>query len=210
MSACAHAVSHSFASTSADETRALARSLAPLLIADDVVLLAGDLGAGKTQFVKGLAEGLGVTAPVTSPTFNILLTYEGGRLPLFHFDLYRLESPDELIDIDYFGTLESGGASVVEWGDRFAEAVLPDEDRPDEIAPASRNPFAKAAPSGGILVEMGITGDHQRSINVFSIGSRGEALASNWARAWERVASGSDAKTPGGCDCPSAARIDAQ
>ena len=84
------------------------RALAPLLVAGDVVLLSGDLGAGKTQLTKGVAEGLGVAEPVTSPTFNILLVHQG-RLPLYHFDLYRLERADELEDLDYYATLEADG-----------------------------------------------------------------------------------------------------
>ena len=87
-----------------------------------MVVLSGDLGAGKTQLTKGLAAGLGVVEPVTSPTFNILLVHEG-RIPLYHFDLYRLEFAEQLDDLDYWGTLEADGVSVVEWGDRFAEAI---------------------------------------------------------------------------------------
>ncbi len=112
-------------SSSAAETQAAGASLAECLQADDVVLLAGDLGAGKTVIAKGVAQGLGVEAPVTSPTFNILLVYRG-RLTLNHFDLYRLDDPDQLVDMDYFGTLESGGVSIVEWGDRFPSAIPAD------------------------------------------------------------------------------------
>ena len=99
-------------------TRSCGAAVAPLLRAGDVLLLCGDLGAGKTQLTKGIAEGLGVAEPVTSPTFNILLVHEG-RIPLYHFDLYRLERAEQLEDIDYWGTLEGDGVSVVEWGDRF-------------------------------------------------------------------------------------------
>lgn len=90
---------------------------------DDLVLLTGDLGAGKTQLTKGVARGLGSPDTVTSPTFNILLAHTGGRLPLYHLDLYRLNRADELEDIDFYGTAESGGVTVVEWGDRFDEVV---------------------------------------------------------------------------------------
>ena len=106
------------AATQAVGARAGRRSCAP----GDVVVLSGDLGAGKTQLTKGLAAGLGVAEPVTSPTFNILLVHEG-RIPLYHFDLYRLESAEQLEDLDYWGTLEADGVSVVEWGDRFPEAM---------------------------------------------------------------------------------------
>lgn len=91
-----------------------------------VVLLCGDLGAGKTQFAKGVAAGLGLDTPVTSPTFNIVLEYHAGRLSLYHFDLYRLEDAAELEDIDLFALLEAGGVSLIEWGDKFFEA-LPDD-----------------------------------------------------------------------------------
>lgn len=109
--------------TSPDATKQLASTLAPFLHPDDVVLLLGDLGAGKTQFVQGVAEALGIAADVTSPTFNIMIEYSGGALPLFHFDLYRLDDAAQLEDIGYFDTLESGGVSFVEWGDKFPEAM---------------------------------------------------------------------------------------
>lgn len=113
-------------SASVDETIELGRQLSTCLRPDDVVLLSGDLGAGKTQFSKGVAAGLGVSADVTSPTFNILIEYEGPSLMLYHFDLYRLEDAEELEDIDFYGVLESGGVSLVEWGDKFPDA-MPDE-----------------------------------------------------------------------------------
>lgn len=115
----ANGLTYTRKTSSADETKQLAATLAPHLRAGDVVMLNGDLGAGKTQFVQGVAAGLGIADDVTSPTFNILLTYEGGDLPLNHFDLYRLETPDQLEDIGYWDTLEGDGASFVEWGDRF-------------------------------------------------------------------------------------------
>jgi tRNA threonylcarbamoyladenosine biosynthesis protein TsaE len=108
--------------TGPEATAEVGAALGRLAEAGDVLLLCGDLGAGKTQLVKGLARGLGIAEPVTSPTFNILLVHAGGRLALNHIDLYRLEHADRLEDIDYFGTLESGGVSAVEWGDRFPEA----------------------------------------------------------------------------------------
>ena len=105
--------------TSPEATKQLASTLAPYLRAGDVVVLEGDLGAGKTQFVQGVAAGLGIRDQVTSPTFNILLSYPEGSLPLYHFDLYRLEHPDELEDIGYFETIDGDGASFVEWGEKF-------------------------------------------------------------------------------------------
>lgn len=134
--------------------RALGEATAVLLAPGDVILLSGDLGAGKTQFTKGIARGLKVAEPVTSPTFNILLVHEG-RIALNHFDLYRLEHSEELEDIDYFGTLESDGVSVVEWGDRFPDAL----------------------PSDGLDAVITITGDDERVISFRPLGPRGNALA---------------------------------
>ncbi len=109
--------------TSPDATKALAANLAAFLQPDDVIVLTGDLGAGKTQFVQGVARGLDVTAPVTSPTFNLVLQYEGGRLPLYHFDWYRLTEPSQLEEIGYFDTLEAGGVTFIEWGERFPQEL---------------------------------------------------------------------------------------
>lgn len=104
----------------------LGERLALSLRADDVVVLGGGLGAGKTQFAKGVARGLGVDDEVTSPTFNILVQHVGDDLPLLHFDLYRLNDEDDLEGVDFFGLIESGGASLVEWGSKFPQA-MPDE-----------------------------------------------------------------------------------
>lgn len=109
--------------TSPTATKQLAATLSPYLKPGDVVVLKGDLGAGKTQFVQGVAAGLGVRDQVISPTFNILLAYEGGSLPLYHFDLYRLERARDLEDIGYFETIDGDGVSFIEWGDKFPEAL---------------------------------------------------------------------------------------
>lgn len=109
-----------------EEMHELGESLAPHLEPDTCVLLLGDLGAGKTQFTQGVARGLGIDAAVTSPTFNILISYPGDELDLHHFDLYRLEDPSELDDIGYFEVLESGGVCFIEWADKFPDD-LPDE-----------------------------------------------------------------------------------
>lgn len=110
-------------SNSAAETHALGRRLADRLEPGAVVAFTGDLGAGKTAFVSGLAEGLGVRDRVTSPTFTIVNEYEGGRLPLFHFDLYRLESADELFDIGWEDYLARGGVCAVEWSENAPGAL---------------------------------------------------------------------------------------
>jgi tRNA threonylcarbamoyladenosine biosynthesis protein TsaE len=106
---------------SADETRAVAAALGELLAPGDLVLLVGDLGAGKTAFVQGLARGLGVEEPVTSPTFTIVQEY-AGRLPVVHVDVYRLDRLQDLYDL---GLEEAGdrGVTVVEWGDLVEQAV---------------------------------------------------------------------------------------
>ena len=114
-----------FVTRSPGETARAGEVLAPLLRACDVLALAGDLGAGKTCLVQGAARGLGVEEPVTSPTFNLLLVHPG-RLPLCHVDLYRLERAEELEDIGFFEALESGAACMIEWGDRFPEALPAD------------------------------------------------------------------------------------
>jgi tRNA threonylcarbamoyladenosine biosynthesis protein TsaE len=110
---------------SPDETKNLAKRLALILLAGDIISLSGDLGAGKTVFTKGLAEGLGITEPVTSPTFTIIKEYKG-RLPLFHFDVYRLSHPEELDELGVDEYFYSDGVSVVEWGDKVS-SLMPDE-----------------------------------------------------------------------------------
>ena len=107
------------------ETEALGETLARRLGPGDVVACRGDLGAGKTAFTRGLARGLGCTGRVTSPTFTVVNEYEG-RLPLFHFDLYRLEGEDALYDVGWEDYLDRGGVCAVEWSER-AEAALPRE-----------------------------------------------------------------------------------
>ena len=109
-----------YVTNSEAETEALGARLAPRLEPGTVIAFTGDLGAGKTAFTRGLARGLGVTERVTSPTFTIVNEYEGGRLPLFHFDLYRLGSSDELFDIGWEDYLSRGGVCAVEWSENAA------------------------------------------------------------------------------------------
>lgn len=108
---------------SPEETEALGADLAGRLEPGTVIAFTGDLGAGKTAFVRGLARGLGVQERVTSPTFTIVNEYEGGRLPLFHFDMYRLGSADELFDIGWEDYLARGGVCAVEWSENVADAL---------------------------------------------------------------------------------------
>ena len=117
-----------FASSSEEETAALGRRLGPTLPATSVVLLQGDLGAGKTVFVRGLADGLGADASeVTSPTFTLIQEYRGGRLPLLRVDLYRLDDPREVDDLG-LDELGEGAVLAIEWGDKLPriprEAIL--------------------------------------------------------------------------------------
>ena len=115
-----------FITRSPDETRALGGRLADALQGGEVIAFTGDLGAGKTAFVSGMACALGVDERVTSPTFTIVNEYEGGRLPLFHFDMYRLGSADELFHIGWEDYLARGGICAVEWSENVDEAI--DED----------------------------------------------------------------------------------
>ncbi|MDD7220743.1 MAG: tRNA (adenosine(37)-N6)-threonylcarbamoyltransferase complex ATPase subunit type 1 TsaE [Oscillospiraceae bacterium] len=116
-----------FTTHSAAETEALGERLAARLTGGEVIAYTGDLGAGKTAFTRGLARGLGITDRVTSPTFTIVNEYEGGRLPLFHFDMYRLSSSDELYDIGWEDYLARGGVCAVEWSEIVSDALEENE-----------------------------------------------------------------------------------
>ena len=119
-------ISHSEA-----ETEAIGERLAAALSPGSVVAYRGGLGMGKTAFTRGLARGLGCRGRVTSPTFTIVNEYEGGRLPLFHFDMYRLGSADELFDIGWEDYLRRGGVCAVEWSENIADALEEDAVRVD-------------------------------------------------------------------------------
>lgn len=106
-----------------EETRAYGYILARSLHAGDVVLLDGDLGAGKSELTRGIAKGLGVAETVTSPTFTILNVYESGKIPLYHFDWYRLQDTDELYDMGMDEYLGGDGIAVVEWPERCEDAI---------------------------------------------------------------------------------------
>lgn len=105
------------------ETRALGERLSRQLAEGDVVLLEGDLGAGKSEFTRGLARGLGITGYVTSPSFTILQVHEGGRLPLYHFDWFRLSGAEELYAMALDEYLYDRGIAVVEWPNMASEAI---------------------------------------------------------------------------------------
>ena len=152
---------------SAAETARAGELLGSLAARGDVIALSGGLGAGKTALTQGIAVGLGVRGHVPSPTFNILLVHRAPT-PLYHFDLYRLERAGQLVDIDFYETVESDGVSVIEWADRFT-GELPD-DRLD------------------ISLEVG-AGD-ERLLSVDGTGPRTRELASAWVSAWSSVDEG--------------------
>lgn len=110
-------------SFSAEETRHIGERLAGVLRPGDVILLLGDLGAGKSELTRGIAKGLGVTDVVTSPTFTILNVYDSGRIPLYHFDWYRLNDTEELFEMGLDEYLGSDGVAVIEWPMRCPEAI---------------------------------------------------------------------------------------
>ena len=112
-----------YTTTSPAETEAIGAALGKILPAGTVIAYRGDLGAGKTAFTRGLARGLGCTDLVTSPTYTIVNEYLGGRLPLFHFDMYRLRSSDDLFDIGWDDYLDRGGICAVEWSENVDDAM---------------------------------------------------------------------------------------
>ena len=112
-----------FLTTSPAQTEAVGEALGKILTAGTVLAYRGDLGAGKTAFTRGLARGLGAGDMVTSPTYTIVNEYLSGRLPLFHFDMYRLASSDDLWEIGWEDYLERGGVCAVEWSENVADAM---------------------------------------------------------------------------------------
>ena len=132
-----------FLTNSPAETEAVGEKLAKRLPPGTVIAYLGDLGAGKTAFTRGLARGLGCTDMVTSPTYTIVNEYLSGRLPLFHFDMYRLGSSDELFDIGWEDYLDRGGVCAVEWSENVSDAM-----------------------EGAITVNIRKTGDESRHITI--------------------------------------------
>ena len=115
-----------YITTGAAQTEALGERLGRQLKPGTVIAYTGDLGAGKTAFTRGLARGLDIPDRVTSPTFTIVNEYEGGRLPLFHFDMYRLADADALFDIGWEDYLDRGGVCAVEWSEQVEDAMPPE------------------------------------------------------------------------------------
>ncbi len=139
-----------FITTSPEQTEAVGQALGKALKPGTVLAYEGDLGAGKTAFTRGLARGLGATDTVTSPTYTIVNEYLSGRLPLFHFDMYRLASSDDLWDIGWEDYLERGGVCAVEWSENVADAM-----------------------EGAVRIRIEKTGEESRKITI----EGGEALA---------------------------------
>lgn len=112
-------------SNSPNDTEMIAKALVKKLKPSDVICLRGDLGVGKTAFVQGLVKGLGVTEPISSPTFTIVNCYTGGKMPIYHFDVYRIEDSDEMYEIGFDEYVYGDGVTVIEWPDNIAD-ILPD------------------------------------------------------------------------------------
>lgn len=115
-------------SDSPEQTLQIGRMLGESAVPGEVYALDGDLGVGKTVFTKGFAEGLGIEEPVSSPTFTILQIYEDGRIPLYHFDAYRIEEPEEMEEIGFDEYVDGDGVCLIEWAGRIEE-LLPRDTR---------------------------------------------------------------------------------
>jgi tRNA threonylcarbamoyladenosine biosynthesis protein TsaE len=148
---------------SPEETRALGRAVAAVLGSGDVVSLTGDLGAGKTTFVQGAADGLGIHQAVLSPTFTLVREYEGSP-PVYHLDVYRLDSLHDVVDLGFDEILDRGAVVFIEWGD-VIEALLPES---------------------YLEVELSLRDDGEDRRRI-AVTGRGEAWAERWERLSERV-----------------------
>lgn len=115
-----------FETYSPEETLEIGRLLGENAGPGEVYALIGDLGAGKTVFTKGFAQGLGIEEPVNSPTFTILQIYEEGRLPLYHFDVYRIEEPEEMEEVGFDEYIDGDGVCLIEWAGRIGDLLPPE------------------------------------------------------------------------------------
>ena len=144
--------------SSAKQLQQLAALLAPHVQAGDVILLEGDLGAGKTCFTQGLAHAMGTHDDVVSPTFNLLLSYSTNSIPLYHFDLYRLDTYEQLDDIAFYETIEGDGVSCIEWGEKFIDALG------DDI----------------VRVHISVDDQQNRQVDIQASGPRSAQLSQHW------------------------------
>ena len=115
-----------FETYSPDETLEIGKLLGENAAPGEVYALIGDLGAGKTVFTKGFAQGLGIEEPVNSPTFTILQIYEEGRIPLYHFDVYRIEEPEEMEEVGFDEYIDGDGVCLIEWAGRIGDLLPPE------------------------------------------------------------------------------------
>ncbi|MBI4288916.1 MAG: tRNA (adenosine(37)-N6)-threonylcarbamoyltransferase complex ATPase subunit type 1 TsaE [Chloroflexi bacterium] len=164
----------SFTSRSPRDTQLLGRTLGSLAEPGDVFLLVGQLGAGKTCLVQGLARGLGVSDYVASPSFVLMREYKG-RLPLYHVDLYRLENPAEIADLGLDDYFYGNGVSVVEWADRALQLFPPQH----------------------LLIEISVVSARRRDITLKGIGPRHEDLVSRVAEPLSRGSNGTGSRREG-------------
>lgn len=159
ISAMANGLTYTRTIPTVEAMKHLASTLAPYLHEGDTIVLAGDLGAGKTQFVQGVAAALGIEGQLVSPTFNIVLEYTDGRLPLYHFDLYRLDDDSELEDIGFYEITDGDGVSFIEWGDKFKNQL----------------------PYDFLYISITVERDGRRKFVAHSVGERSRQMLYVWA-----------------------------
>jgi tRNA threonylcarbamoyladenosine biosynthesis protein TsaE len=155
-------------SRSLDETQRIGMLLGKLVQRGDVILLHGTLGAGKTAFAQGLGAGLGVTGTINSPTFTILKEYHG-RLPLYHFDLYRIEEPEELVSLGFEDYFDGDGVCVVEWAER-----------------GEADGQGLVWPEDYVRIRFEIASPEERTLHISADGMRGDELLSELANVTEK------------------------
>ena len=168
-----------YGSASQADTEHLGELIAPVLADGDVLVLTGGLGVGKTHLTKGLARGLGDAHPVTSPTFALMAVHDGGRIPLFHFDLYRLEHAYELDDTGVYDVLGYEGVCVLEWGEQFQDELT------DEFL--------------SVVIQRDPEDETRRLVSLEPHGVRAQELARDIDLAAARIAGAPDA-TGNGCN----------
>lgn len=174
-----------YASFGAADTEWLGELVAPSLADGDVLVLTGGLGVGKTHFTKGVARALGDAHPVTSPTFALMAVHDGGRIPLFHFDLYRLEHAYELEDTGIYDVLGYEGACLLEWGEQFQDELT------DEYL--------------GVVISRVADAPDERRIALEPHGARAEELARQIDEAVERALGAAADSSTAGADGPKGA-----